>query len=105
MKQAKKRGRPPKTTVATPSAAAAPEAASKPIEAQAVNQQNRLVEAITTALRPLIDELKDHIIIVARLAAADTVHTMEKPDTVIKRAIEEGLVAKSIISYMKEDLV
>ena len=96
MKPTKKRGRPPKTIVA-PSAAAAPEATAKPIE---VNQPNRLAEAITTALRPLVDELKAHMLVAARLAAADTLHTMEKPETVLKTAMEEGLEAKTILATL-----
>lgn len=102
MKPTKKRGRPPKTTVATPSAAAAPEATAKPIEAQAVNQQDRLVEAITTALRPLIDEIKAHMLVAARLAAADTLRSMEKPETVIKRTLDEGRLAASILATLRE---
>ena len=35
--------------------------------------------------------------ICARLAAADTLHTSEKPQTVFKRAITEGLAAAELI--------
>lgn len=35
--------------------------------------------------------------IYARLAAADTVRTVEKPEKVIRRAIDEGLVAAELI--------
>ena len=35
--------------------------------------------------------------ICARLAAADTLHTSEKPQTVFKRAIAEGLAAADLI--------
>lgn len=36
--------------------------------------------------------------ILARLAAADTVHTTEFPETVFRRAVDEGRIARSIIN-------
>ena len=33
----------------------------------------------------------------ARLAAADTIHTVEKPETVLHRAIDEGASARALL--------
>lgn len=35
--------------------------------------------------------------IIARLAAADTIRTTERPETVFARAIDEGILAASLI--------
>ena len=100
-------GRPRKNPAATkaPKAKAAqtpPEAASKPVEPKTDNHTAELTEAITTALRPLIDELKAHMLIAARLAAADTLHSMQQPEIVMNHALKEGRQAAEILSYLPD---
>lgn len=80
----------------------APEAASKPVVAKADNHTAELAEAITAALRPLVDELKAHLIICARLAAADTLHSMQQPEIVLSHTIGEGRLAAAILSAQNE---
>lgn len=100
-------GRPrknPATTKApkTKSQQTPPEAAPKPVAAKADNHTAKLAEAITTALRPLMDELKAHMLIAARLAAADTLHSMQQPEIVLKHSISEGILAAAILSAQNE---
>ena len=79
-----------------------PEAASKPVAAKADNKPSELAEAITAALRPLVDELKAHLLICARLAAADTLRSMQQPETVLRNSIGEGRLAAAILSAQNE---
>lgn len=56
------------------------------------------VDEITTKVANAIrDELRLFLPIYARLAAADTVHSTERPETVFKRAIDEGILAYNIL--------
>jgi hypothetical protein len=42
--------------------------------------------------------------ILARIAAADTIHTTERPETVLKRAVDEGHIARRLMDgKTKED--
>lgn len=103
---ARKRGRPAKNTTATAEAKAQPqtppEAAYKPVAEKTDNQPSELAEAITAALRPIVDELKAHLIICARLAAADTLHSMQQPEFVLGHSIKEGRLAGAILSAQNE---
>jgi len=100
-------GRPrknPATTKAnkTKTPQTAQEAAPKPVAAKADNHTAELTEAITTALRPIVDELKAHMLIAARLAAADTLHSMQQPEIVLRHSIGEGRLAAAILSAQNE---
>lgn len=45
----------------------------------------------------IMDELKAYLPIIARLANADTIHSMERPETVLRRAIAEGRQAAEML--------
>lgn len=55
----------------------------------AVDLSRETIEAIVAALRPVLFEA-------ARLAAADTVRTVERPETVMRRALDEAKAAAEI---------
>ena len=57
----------------------------------------KLEELSTAVAVKLLDGLKTLLPIIARLAAADTLHTTERPETVLDRAIKEGKLAASIL--------
>ena len=62
----------------------------------------QIVDEITVKVANAIrDELRVLLPICARLAAADTVHSTERPETVFKRAIDEGILAYNILKGVK----
>ena len=79
-------------------AANAPERPQERDEVSAVNLASESVEALGAALaRAIRRELTELLPTIARLAAADTVHTMEQPRTVLDRAFDEGKIAQQIL--------
>ena len=85
--------RPKKTATATPKAAPA-----KPAETKAApSTENELADAIAAALRPVVDYINANLMIAARLAAVDTIRTAERPTTLFRRAIAEGIEAAKLI--------
>lgn len=90
-----KRGRPRKTAQVTQ------ETAQKPSEPTAVVVDT---PKPAKALQPILDKLDEVIAslaVFARLAAVDTVHTAERPETLFKRAITEASIAANVIAQTK----
>jgi hypothetical protein len=60
------------------------------------------VELSPGSVRAIAEAVADKLVEVgpklARLAAADTVHTVEKPETVLRRAIDEGEIASVMMA-------
>jgi hypothetical protein len=97
-----KRGRPRKAaSTAINTTPAAPEAAQKPSAPNLDADTVKIAQAVTAALRPLLDELIGYLPTMARLAAADTVRTGERPETVFKRAIAEGAIAADVLAQLE----
>lgn len=89
-----KRGRPRKTSQV------AQETTQKPSEPTAVVDTPKPAKA----LQPILDKLDEVIAslaVFARLAAVDTVHTPERPETLFKRAIAEASIAANVIAQTK----
>lgn len=61
-----------------------------------------VVELSPGSVRAIAEAVADKLVEVgpklARLAAADTIHTVEKPETVLRRAIDEGDVASEMMA-------
>ena len=53
------------------------------------------VRAIAEAVAEKLVEIGPKL---ARLAAADTIHSLERPETLFRRAIEEGASASALLS-------
>lgn len=54
-----------------------------------------IAEAVAEAVAEKLVEIGPKL---ARLAAADTVHSVERPGTIFRRAIEEGASASALLS-------
>lgn len=63
-------------------------------EAQGVVIARSSIEALADAI---FERLRKHGPLLARLAAADTIRTTEKPDTVFRRALSEAQLARAVI--------
>jgi len=74
----------------------------KPIEAKSNSLPPKLEELSTAVADKILDGLKLFLPIVARLAAADTLRTSEKAETVLDRAIKEGRLAAAIYAAQNE---
>ena len=93
-----KRGRPKKT------AQVAPETTQKPAEPTAVVDTPKTVKTPPPPIQAVIDKLDELIAalaVFARLAAVDTVHTAERPETLFRRAIAEASIAANVIAQTK----
>lgn len=79
----------------------APDARERPQEREtreAVNLSRETINALADAVAGVIvTRLEVLLPICARLAAADTIHTVQKPETVLGDAIKEGLLAGGLI--------
>ena len=63
-------------------------------DAQGVVIARSSIEALADAI---FERLRKHGPLLARLAAADTIRTTEKPDTVFRRALSEAQLARAVI--------
>ena len=73
-------------------------AAKAHTDVAAVNLTPESVKAIGDAVaRNVIESLAVLMPVCARLAAADTLHTAQKPETVMRDAIAEGMTAMVLI--------
>lgn len=64
-------------------------------EAQIVNLSDDTIEAIADAIAERIaQKALPYLLLHARLCAADTVRTSERPDTVFRHAIKEAEIAR-----------
>lgn len=66
-----------------------------------------IAAAIVRELQPAalmreLRQLREALPTIARLAAADTIHTMEGREAVLRRAIQEGREARAIIAEAEE---
>lgn len=74
-----------------PIAPDARERAQKRAQAQAVDLSRETINALAEAVAEAVcARLARLLPIMARLAAADTIHTVERSDKVFRRAIDEG---------------
>ena len=66
------------------------------------NSSKAVVEISAGSVRAIAEAVADKLVEVgpklARLAAADTVHTVQKPETVLRRAIDEGEIASVMMA-------
>lgn len=66
------------------------------------NGSEAVVELSAGSVRAIAEAVADKLVEVgpklARLAAADTVHTVQKPETVLRRAIDEGEIASVMMA-------
>lgn len=103
----KKRGRPAKVApdkreaASTPAVAKSDEYKPVPLPSHIPTMTEQLADSIAVAVT---DKLMLYLPIVARLASADTVHSMEKPETVLKRAISEGRLAAAILAAQNQEV-
>lgn len=72
----------------------APTNVGKAAECEVVELSARSVRAIAEAIAEKLLDIGPKL---ARLAAADTIHTIENPNTVLKRAIDEGVSARTLL--------
>lgn len=73
-------------------------AAKAPAKVAAVITTPESIKAIGDAVaRNVIESLAVLLPVCARLAAADTLHTAQKPETVMRDAIAEGMTATMLI--------
>jgi hypothetical protein len=74
------------------------EAAKERETREAVNLSRETINALADAVAgAIVTRLEVLLPICARLAAADTIHTVQKPETVLGDAIKEGLLAGGLI--------
>lgn len=65
------------------------------VKGESVELSARSVRAIAEAIAEKLLEIGPKL---ARLAAADTIHSVERPETLFRRAIEEGASASALLS-------
>jgi hypothetical protein len=65
-----------------------------------INNGVELRQAIRAEIRAALAEFGP---ILARIAAADTIHTTERPETVLKRAVDEGRLARRLMDGKTEE--
>jgi hypothetical protein len=79
----------------------APDARERPQEREtreAVNLSRETINALADAVAvAIVTRLEVLLPVCARLAAADTIHTVQKAETVLGYAIKEGLLAGGLI--------
>ena len=77
-------------------------AAPKKSKLAPTNDGEAVVELSAGSVRAIAEAVADKLVEVgpklARLAAADTVHTVQKPETVLRRAIDEGEIASVMMA-------
>ena len=61
-------------------------------------KKNEEPESVALARRVVREEPAEIGPIIARLAAADTAHTLERTETVLQRAIDEGRMAAKLLA-------
>ena len=76
-------------------AKAPPSNGGEAVKGEAVELSAGSVRAIAEAVAEKLVEIGPKL---ARLAAADTIHSVEQPETVFRRAIEEGSSASALLS-------
>jgi hypothetical protein len=80
----------------------APDAAQKRETREAVNLSRETINALADAVAgAIVTRLGVLLPVCARLAAADTVHTVQKAETVLRGAVSEGEQAAAIIKGVK----
>ena len=72
----------------------APTSGGEVVKGEVVELSARSVRAIAEAVAEKLLDIGPKL---ARLAAADTIHTVEKPETVLHRAIDEGASARALL--------
>ena len=86
---------------ARPAKRGAPDARERPYkrtDGAAVNLSSEAVCAIAEAVAAaVVARLEELLPICARVAAADTMRSMQQPETVLRKAVDEGLIAAGII--------
>lgn len=64
--------------------------------------KGRTVELSAGSVRAIAEAVAEKLVEIgpklARLAAADTIHSVERPETLFRRAIEEGASASALLS-------
>lgn len=63
-------------------------------KSKTINNGAELRQVIRAEIRAALAEFGP---ILARIAAADTIHTTERPETVLKRAVDEGRIARRLM--------
>lgn len=69
------------------------------VKGEAVELSASSVRAIAEAVAGKLLEIGPTL---ARLAAADTVHSVERPETILRRAIDEGDSARALLLSLGE---
>ncbi len=78
------------------------EAAQEREEREAVNLSRETINALADAVAgAIVTRLGVLLPVCARLAAADTIHTVQKAETVLRGAIKEGETAAAMIKGVK----
>ena len=72
-----------------------PTSGGEAVKGESVELSARSVRAIAEAIAEKLLEIGPKL---ARLAAADTIHSVERPETLFRRAIEEGASASALLS-------
>ena len=91
--------KPTQSAQAAQIASDAPEAAQERETREAVNLTPETIDAIVGGFsRELRRALLEVGPILARLAAADTIHTVERPPRVFGRALEEAQAARAVLA-------
>ena len=84
-----------------PAKRTAPDARERPAtrtDGDAVNLSRETIGELADAVAAaIVAHLNALLPVCARLAAADTIHTAQKPETVLRSAISEGALAAQII--------
>lgn len=95
------KGKPAQVRANGSSGGIAPDARERPQEREtreAVNLSRETIDALADAVAgAIMTRLGVLLPICARLAAADTIHTVQKAETVLGDAIKEGLLAGGLI--------
>ena len=74
------------------------EAAQKRTQPGAVNLAPETIQALAEAVAVSVGAKMARLLpVVARIAAADTLHTCERGDTVLRHAIDEGIAAANLM--------
>lgn len=82
--------------------AASPKKVKPATTNEGASRPGGVVEISERSARAIADAVAEKLLDIgpklARLAAADTIHSVERPETLFRRAIEEGASASALLS-------
>ena len=86
--------------------AASPKKAKPATTNDGTSRSGGVVEISERSVRAIADAVSEKLMDIgpklARLAAADTIHSVERPKTVLSRAIAEGVSARALLLSLGE---